>query len=123
MTLQAQQISEYRKKLACAYRAVYAVGVLSIFLAILAFVAGGQGMIVGVTFLAFGLLYLVLGFFVQRKSKLALGIAVGFMLLNFITGLLNMIQTGKPMGLIFPIIFFSQTWEGFKAIEVLKSKT
>jgi len=126
MTTQTQQISEYRNKLASAYRAIYAVGVLGIFLGILALIAGNrlpEGIIFGISFLAFGLLYLVLGFFVQRKSKLALGIAVGFMLLNFLTGIHNMIQTGKPVGLIIPIVFLSQTWEGFKAIQVLKSKT
>ncbi|MFN6568948.1 hypothetical protein [Dendronalium sp. ChiSLP03b] len=32
-------------------------------------------------------------------------------------------KTGKPVGLIIPIVFFSQTWEGFKAIQVLKSKS
>lgn len=71
MTTQTQQISEYRKKLASAYRAVYAVGVLSIFMGILAFIAANrvpESMILRITFLAFGLLYLVLGFFVQRRS-------------------------------------------------------
>ncbi|MBW4567270.1 MAG: hypothetical protein KME31_04405 [Tolypothrix carrinoi HA7290-LM1] len=123
MTSKTKQISDSRKKLSSAYRAVYAVGVLSLFLGILAFVAGNklsEGTTIGIIFFTFGLLYLVLGFFVQRKSKLALGIAVGFMLLNLLTGIYNMIQTGKPVGLIVPIVFFSQTWEGFKAIQVLK---
>lgn len=126
MTSKTQQFSDSRKKLSSAYRAVYAVGVLSIFLGILAFVAGNklsEGTTIGISFFTFGLLYLVLGFFVQRKSKLALGIAVGFMLLNLLTGIYNMIQTGKPVGLIIPIVFFSQTWEGFKAIQVLKRGT
>jgi hypothetical protein len=126
MTTQTQQISEYRNKLASAYRAIYAVGVLGIFLGILAFIAGNrvpEGMILGISFLIFGFLYLALGFFVQRKSKLALGVAVGFMLLNFLTGIHNMIQTGKPVGLIIPIVFLSQTWEGFKAIDMLKTKS
>jgi len=126
MTTEIQQLSESQKKLASAYRAVYAIGVLSIFLGILAFVAGNRVpdyLILGILFFVFGLLYLVLGFFVQRKSKIALGIAVGLMLLNLLTGIFNMIQTGKPVGLIVPIIFFSQTIEGFKAIQVLKSKT
>ncbi|MBD2605793.1 hypothetical protein H6G81_15025 [Scytonema hofmannii FACHB-248] len=126
MTSKTQQISDYRKKLSSAYRAVYAVGVLNIFLGILAFVAGNkfsEATIIGILFFTFGLLYLLLGFFVQRKSKLALLIAVGFMLLNLLTGIYNMIQTGKPVGLIIPIVFFSQTWEGFKAIQVLKRGT
>ncbi|MEH1935769.1 MAG: hypothetical protein V7L14_19135 [Nostoc sp.] len=125
MTTQIQQISEYRKKLASAYRAVYAIGVLSIFLSIIFFVVGNRlpdYLILGIGSFFFGLLYLVLGFFVQRKSKIALGIAVGLMSLNALTGIYNMIQTGKPFGLILPMIFLGQTIEGFKAIEVLKSK-
>ncbi|MEH1874866.1 hypothetical protein [Nostoc sp.] len=125
MTTQIQQISESRKKLASAYRAVYAIGVLCSFLSIIFFVAGNRlpdFIILGIVSLFFGLLYLVLGFFVQRKSKIALGIAVGLMSLNVLTGILNMIQTGKPFGFILPMIFLGQTIEGFKAIEVLKSK-
>ncbi|MBD2208239.1 hypothetical protein H6G33_38630 [Calothrix sp. FACHB-1219] len=126
MTTEIQQISESRKKLASAYRAVYAVGVLCIFFSILFFLVGNQlpdYLILVICFLFFGLLYLCLGFFVQRKSKIALGIAVGLMSLNVLTGIFNMIQTGKPFGLILPMIFLSQTIQGFKAIEVLKSKT
>lgn len=126
MTTETQKILEYRKKLTSASRAVYAVGVLSIVLSILAFVAGNQipdSTILGICFLLFGLLYIVLAFFVQRKSKIALGIAMGFMLLNLLTGIYNLTQTGKPIGLLIPIVFFSQTIDGFKAIEGLKSKT
>ncbi|BAY63129.1 hypothetical protein NIES22_32080 [Calothrix brevissima NIES-22] len=126
MTTEIQQISESRKKLASAYRAVYAVGVLCIFFSILFFLVGNQlpdYLILVIGFLFFGLLYLFLGYFVQRKSKIALGIAVGLMSLNVLTGIFNMIQTGKPFGLILPMIFLSQTIQGFKAIELLKSKT
>ncbi|MEJ6480003.1 hypothetical protein N0Y54_01195 [Nostoc punctiforme UO1] len=126
MTTQIQQISESRKKLASAYRAVYTIGVLCIFLSIILFVAGNRlpdYVILGIGFLFFGLLYLVLGYFVQHKSKIALGIAIGLMSLNALTGIYNMIQTGNPFGLSIPMIFLGQTIEGFKAIEVLKSKT
>ncbi|MEH1882946.1 MULTISPECIES: hypothetical protein [unclassified Nostoc] len=126
MTTQTQQISESRKKLASAYRAVYAVGVLCIFLSIILFFAGSRFrdyLTLGISCLFFGLLYLTLGFFVQRKSKIALGIAVGLMSLNALTAIYNMIQTGNPFSLSVPMIFLGQTIEGFKAIEVLKSKT
>ncbi len=99
---------------------------MSIFLGILAFVASNQlpgGIIFGIVYLSFGLLYLALGFFVQRKSKLALGIAVGFMVISLLSGIYSTIQTGKPFGLIIPTAFLSQAWEGFEAIKVLKSKT
>ncbi|MBP0029155.1 hypothetical protein PN466_05835 [Roseofilum reptotaenium CS-1145] len=118
--------SEYLKKLAAAYRATYAVGVLSIFLGLLALLASFSsavipgGMFLAFTFLIFGAFYLLLGFFIQRKSILALGIAVGFMGLNAIAGLLNLVQSGSPVGLIIPVAFLSQTWEGFTAIKKLK---
>jgi hypothetical protein len=126
MTTEIQQISEARKKLASAYRAVYAIGILSLFLSILFLIAGNRFpdyLVLVIGFFFFGILYLVLGFFVQRKSKIALSIAVGLMSLNALTGIYNMIQTGKPFGLIVPMIFLGQTIEAFKAIEVLKSKS
>lgn len=126
MTTQIQQISESRKKLVSAYRAVYAVGVLCLFLGILLLITGNRVpdyLIVGIGLSGFGLLYLVLGFFVQRKSKIALGIAVVLMSLNALTAIYNTIQTGKPFGLAIPMLFLSQTIEGFKAIQVLKSKS
>jgi hypothetical protein len=125
MTSEIQQLAEYKKKLVYAYRAVYAFGVLNLFLSILAFtVASGipDAMTIGILFLLIGLLYLVLGYFVQRKSKIALSIAVGFMVLNLIAGIVQIIQTGKPAGLGIAIVFLSQTWGGFKAIEMLKQK-
>lgn len=119
--------SEYLKKLAAAYRAIYAVGFLSIFLGLLALFATFSGaaipggIIIAFTFFIFGAFYLLLGFFVQRKkSTIALGIAVGFMGLNAIAGILNLAQSGSPVGLIIPVAFLSQTWEGFEAIKNLK---
>lgn len=126
MTTEIQQISESRKKLASAYRAVYAIGVLCLFIGILILIAGNRlpdYLILGIGLSGFGFLYLVLGFFVQRKSTIALGIAVGLMSLNALTAIYNLIQTGKPFGLAIPMIFLSQTIEGFKAIQLLKSKT
>ncbi|MBD2438914.1 hypothetical protein [Nostoc sp. FACHB-110] len=126
MTTEIQQISESRKKLASAYRAVYAIGVLSTFFSVIFFVVGNQNpefLLVGIVCLFFGILYLVLGFLVQRKSTIALAIAVGLMSLNVLAAIYNMVQTGKPFGLAIPMIFLSQTVEGFKAIQVLKSKT
>lgn len=119
--------SEYLKKLAAAYRATYAVGILSIVLGLLALLASfssaaipGDGIFLAFTFFIFGAFYLLLGFFIQRKSIIALGIAVGFMGLNAIAGLFNFAQSGSPVGLIIPVAFLSQTWEGFKAIKKLK---
>ncbi|MCC5637966.1 hypothetical protein LC593_19420 [Nostoc sp. CHAB 5844] len=131
MTTEIQELSESRKKLASAYRAVYAIGVLCTFFGIVVFIAvilsdehrNAEDLVLGIGFLFFGILYTFLGFFVQRKSKIALGIAVGLMSLNVLNGIYNLIQTGKPFGLLIPLVFFSQTLEGFKAIQLLKSKT
>lgn len=126
MTTEIQQMSEARKKLASAYRAVYAIGVLSIFFSIIILIAGNRlpdYLILAMVCLFFGLLHLVLGFFVQRKSTIALGIAVTLMSLNALSAIYNLIQTGKPFGLAIPMIFLGQTIEGFKAIQLLKSKT
>ena len=114
------------KKLAAAYRATYAVGFLCIFLGLLALFASVSspapgGIIMAFLFFITGGLYLLLGFFVHRKkSSIALGIAVGFMGLNALAGILNLAQGGSPVGLILPVAFLSQTWEGFKAIKNLK---
>ena len=125
MTRETQNPSQFqpRKKLASAYRAVYAVGVLSVFLGILAVVAIDKapgGIILAILFFAVGALYLILGFFVQRRSAIALGIAVAFMALNALSGIYNLLQAGSITGLIIPTVFFSQTWEGFQAIKELK---
>ncbi|MDF0552911.1 hypothetical protein [Kamptonema sp. UHCC 0994] len=115
-----------QKKLAAAYRAVYAVGVLSIFLGLVAIFFREkvpEGIVVAIFFFAFGALYILLGFFVQRKSIIALGIAVAFMVMNAATGIYNLFQTGDVRGLIIPVVFFTQTWQGFKAIQELKRHT
>jgi hypothetical protein len=111
------------KKLVAAYRAVYAVGVLAIFLGLLALVAPIPDHIaLAIIFLVFGAFYLFLGFLVRRRSMTALGIAIGLMALNLLAGIWNMIETGKPVGLLVPILFLTQTWEGFEAIKELNKQ-
>lgn len=118
--------SASHSQLASAYRAIYAIAVLSIFLGLLAILFSDKapgGIALAILFFAFGALYLLLGFFVQRKSMIALGIAVAFMALNALAGLYNLLQTGSITGLIVPAVFLSQTWQGFKAIQELKGKS
>lgn len=115
--------SESRKKLTAAYRAIYGVGALSLLLGILANnvkTKTPDTEVLVILFLSLGVLYLFLGFLVQRKSIVALSIAVAGMVLNALAGIYNLLQTGAPTGLIVPAIFFSQTWQGFKAIQALK---
>jgi CHASE2 domain-containing sensor protein len=111
-----------RKKLTAAYRAVYAIGVLHIFLGLLATIFGGkatESIVLAILFFVFGLLFILLGFFVQRKSTIALSIAVTIMVISALVGIYNVFRTGSPIGIIIPIAFLSQTWEGFKAIQEL----
>lgn len=115
--------SESRKKLTAAYRAIYGVGALSLLLGILANnvrTKAPDTEVLVILFLSLGVLYLFLGFLVQRKSIVALSIAVAGIVLNALAGIYNLLQTGAPTGLIVPAIFFSQTWQGFKAIQDLK---
>lgn len=125
MTSEIQELSDARKKLKAAYRAVYAIGFLNVFASIIIFLFGSRlpdYLLVAIISLIAGVLYLVLGFFVQRKSKIALGIAIGFMVLNVLGNIPIMIQTGNILMLTIPMIFFSQTIGGFNAIQALKSK-
>lgn len=124
MTPKIQRISRLtRKKLAAAYRAIYAVGALSIFLGLLVTIFSERvtgGIALAIIFFAFGALYMLLGFFVQRQSAIALAIAIAVMTLNTLVGVYNLLKTGSITGLIIPGIFFSQTAEGFKAMQELK---
>ncbi|MCF4970397.1 hypothetical protein [Nostoc sp. CMAA1605] len=125
MTSEIQELSDARKKLTAAYRAVYAIGFLNVFVSILIFLLGSRlpdYLLVATISLIAGVLYLALGFFVQRKSKIALGIAIGFMVLNVIGNIPVIMQTGNIFILTIPMIFFSQTVGGFNAIQVLNSK-
>ncbi|MBE9119087.1 hypothetical protein IQ249_24835 [Lusitaniella coriacea LEGE 07157] len=123
-TSQREQASQ--RKLAAAYRATYAVAALSLFLGILAVIFRSQapgGIFLAIVCFAFGSLYALLGFFIQRKSAIALGISVALMLLNLISGLYNVVQTSSFTGLIIPIAFLSQTLPGFEAIQNLKKNS
>ncbi|WP_427159155.1 hypothetical protein ACQFX9_24310 [Aliinostoc sp. HNIBRCY26] len=125
MTSEIQELSDARKKIKAAYRAVYAIGFLNVFVSILIFLLGSRlpdYLLVATISLIAGVLYLALGFFVQRKSKIALGIAIGLMVLNVMGNIPVIMQTGNIFILTIPMIFFSQTIGGFNAIQVLNSK-
>lgn len=82
-----------RKKLAAAYRAIYAVGALSIFFGLLVTIFSDRvpgGIPLAIIFFAFGALYILLGFFVQHQSAIALAIAIAVMTLNTLVGVYNL---------------------------------
>ena len=76
---------------------------------------------IGLDSIIFGVLFLILGFYVKRRSMLALGIAVG---LFAIDGILSVILSGvTSIGIIVARIFFLIPMiKGFGAISSLKQK-
>jgi uncharacterized membrane protein HdeD (DUF308 family) len=112
-----------RKSLNQASLAIYLVGVLSLLLGLLALKLGSKvenSTALAIGFLGFGGLHLILGALVQRRSKPALVTAMVFMALNLVAGIYNISTTGKPTGLFVPLIFFSQTWPAFQALQELE---
>ena len=113
-----------RQKLAAAYRAIYAIAALSLFIGLLLAIIGPnipEGAILTASFLIFGFLYLLLGWLVQkRKSMVALGIAVAIMGLNLLGTIYNTFQGKSPAGIFLSALFLSQTVGGFEAIKELK---
>lgn len=63
-----------------------------------------------------GSIYLLLAFFVQRKSKIALGMAIGLYGLETILALIS----GVTSGIIVRVFFIVFMWPGFKAINELR---
>jgi hypothetical protein len=79
----------------------------------------------GIGALIFGAIYLLLGFFVRRRSKVALGIAVGLIMLNLALNGLTLLAgncstlAGLPLQIGVLIIL----WRGFDAIRELQEES
>jgi hypothetical protein len=124
----AQQVQVTSKaaalqKLRTAYRTIYAVGILCLFLAGVVFVIMSQvegGAIVAAVVAIFAALYIFLGYQVQRKSIVALTIFAIMMGLSIISGLFSMFQTGSPFGFLLPILALKGIEPAFSAIKELK---
>ena len=113
-----------QQKLAAAYRAIYAIAVLSLFIGLLLALIGAnvpdRG-ILATSFFVIGLLYVWLGWLVQkRKSTVALSIAVAMMGLNLVGAIYDTFQGKPPAGILISALFLSQTLGGFEAIKELK---
>jgi hypothetical protein len=123
------ELSAAQKNFVYTYRAIYAVGGLSLFLGSLGGISALYGnltpaiFLTSILFFMFGGLYIFLGVLVQRhRSFVALGVAAALMLLNFIVGVFVAIERGTPFSVMIPGLFLWQAYQGFKAIQELNAK-
>ena len=114
------------QKLKVAYSVVFFVGGFNIILGIVA-VIGNIGFLlrlgIGHQAVIIGIIFLVLGFFVRKKSIIALGIAIGLLIIDALLGFYLAIQSGgntPSAGLAIRIIFVIFLFQGFKAIKTIK---
>lgn len=112
-----------------AYLIVYFIAGLNLLLGLLASVfnvALLQDLGIGFGSIILGLIYLVLGFFVQRQSSLALIMAIVLFITDSLYGVvLSVLQGGSPgiAGLVVRILILVPLFQGVPAIKALKSKS
>jgi energy-coupling factor transporter transmembrane protein EcfT len=105
------------------YRYTLTCGIFSLIFGVFGiFFTDGTRTAIGIGAIFFGILYIVLGIFIQRKSFIALGIAAGFMLLLLLLMLVIAFKTGNPVGLALPLFYLYYAWDSFDVIEDLKNK-
>ena len=113
--------SDPATKLKQSYGLLYFIGGLNLVLGIIAFLFQVDLLIdlgMGTYSVVVGSIYLLLAFFVQRKSKIALGIAIALYGLETMLSLISGVTSGVFVRLFF-IVFM---WPGFKAINELLEK-
>ena len=121
--------SDPKTKLKNAYIMVYFIAGLNLILGVISFlfnVGFLQQIGIGFGSILFGLVFLVLGFFVQRKSNIALILAIGIFALDGIAGIFIAASQGYNPGvggLITRAIFLIPMVQGLGAIKTLKSKS
>lgn len=113
-------------KIKVAYRALYTVGIICFFIGGIAaaFISRGGAVagIIAVLMILFGALYIFLGVMVKRRSTVALIVAIVIMILNVVTGIFNMIQTGSPVSLFFPIGLLIALCPAYGAMKEIKER-
>lgn len=113
--------SDPTTKLKLSYGLLYFIGGLNLVMGIIASLFQIDFLIdlgMGTYSVVVGSIYLLLAFFVQRKSKIALGIALALYGLETILTLIS----GLTSGVIVRIFFIVFMWPGFKAISELQEK-
>ena len=110
-------------KIRIAYRALYAMGILCLFMSGVILTLAGRPGIVFVAALSalFGMLYLFLGFRVKRRSTAALIVAFILTALNVLAGIVNAVQTGVPGFLMLHVGILCALSPAQAAIKELKS--
>ena len=118
-----------QKNLATAYGAVFFVGAFSVIVGLVAVlfeVRFLQNLGLGWSSILFGIVFLVLGYYVKQGAMIALAIAIGLYSLDGIVFLVDLIQRkGSPAtgGIIFRLIMLWFMSRGFGAIRELKANT
>lgn len=120
--------SDPNTKLKNAYLMVYFIGVLNLILGIISMlfkVQFLQGMGLGFGSILFGLVFLGLGYFVQRRSSFALLVAIVLFSIDAILGLVFSASEGYNPGggIVARIILMIPMIQGVGAIKLLKTKT
>jgi hypothetical protein len=111
-----------------AYRTVFLVAGLNVVLGLVAVLLEApflQALGVGFYSILFGLVLLVLGFFVKRQSQVALILAIAIFALDGVLGFVLMSAEGvvpSPGGLLGRILLLVPMVQGISAIRVLKPR-
>ena len=111
--------SDPTTKLKQSYGILYFIGGLNFILGTIASLFQIEFLLdlgMGIYSVIVGSIYLLLAFFVQRKSKIALGMAIGLYGLETILALIS----GVTSGIIVRVFFIVFMWPGFKAINKLR---
>jgi hypothetical protein len=112
-----------------AYMLIYFIAGLNLVLGILASVLNItllQDLGIGFASILVGMVYLILGFFVQRKSSLALILAIILFAADSLFGVVvTVMEGGTPgiAGLLVRVLLLIPMFQGVPAIKALKSKS
>ncbi len=120
--------SDPRTRLKTAYVMIYFVAGLNLVFGIVSFLLNVEFLQqygIGFGSIMFGLVFLILGYFVQRKSAVALVLAIVFFVLDGILGVIFAASQGYnpgTVGIVARIFLLIPMIQGVGAIKALKSK-
>jgi hypothetical protein len=121
--------SDPQSRLANAYTTTYFIAGWNLLLGLISILFNIQFLQqsgIGFSSILFGLLFLVLGYFVQHKSSLALMVAVVVFVLNGFTNIIHTTAQGNGLssaGTVIMIVLLVPMFQGFGAIKAMKRKT
>jgi hypothetical protein len=111
--------SDPNAKLKQSYGILYLIGGLNLVLGLIALLFQVDLLLeigMGIYTVIVGSVYLLLAFLVQRKSKIALGIAIGLYGIETILALIS----GVVSGVVVRVFVIAYIWPGFQAINQLR---